>query len=210
MSPSKPHSLARMLLRGIRKAAETGFTPISAAMTLYVRTDKRRWRQVAKKTPPWDERNRLIASLIPDHSSIVDIGSGAMTLKQHLKPGCHYQPCDVVQSSPEVILCDFNSGNYPSLPRKYDYVICSGVLEYIRDPADLLSRILDYGTVGLLSYNPIRPDETRFSRLAKGWVNHLSQDELESLFKSVGLQSRILMHRDLNEVTWELTKAPNR
>ena len=178
--------------------------PINAVMTLCIQTDKKRWGKVARQEPSWDERNRLLGALIPGNSSIVDLGCGAMTLKRYLKPGCQYQPCDVVRSSAEVIVCDFNAGIYPNLPMRYDYVVCSGILEYMRDPAGFLSRIPTFGAKTLLSYNPVARGETRLSRLGKGWVNHFRQDELEQLFKEVGLTFHIALKREPNEVTYEL------
>jgi hypothetical protein len=146
----------------------------------------------------------MIAKLIPANSSVVDLGCGAMTLKARLAPGCVYQPCDVVQSAPEVLLCDFNAGLYPALSRHYDYVICSGVLEYMRDPMDFLTRISKYGSKILLSYNPLQSGESKLTRLAKGWLSHLSQPELERLFREAGLAFTVVLTRDVSEVTYEL------
>ena len=204
MSTLETHWLTRTIGRSVRRVAEIGFMPINAVMTLCIRTDKKRWSKVARQEPSWDERNRLIGALIPDNSSIVDLGSGAMTLKRYLKPGCQYQPCDVVRSSAEVIVCDFNAEIFPDLPRRYDYVVCSGILEYMRDPEDFLARLPAFGARILLSYNPIARGETRLSRLGKGWVNHFGQNELEELFGKVGLTFRVVLRREPNEVTYEL------
>ena len=181
--------------------------PLHAAVTVLTRTDKARWRRVAKKTPSWDERNRLIASVIPKRASVVDVGSGAMTLRRHLGPECEYQPCDVVQSSPEVLLCDFNSGIYPALTKTYDYVVCSGILEYMRDAPDFLSRIAGFGRTIILSYNPATPSETKITRLGKGWVNDFSQEELEQLFARAHFKAKVVFTRAPNEITYELTPA---
>jgi hypothetical protein len=195
------------LTRILRRAVEFSLTPVNATITMCLRTHKSRWAKVATEVPSWDERNKLIAGFIPENVSVVDLGSGARTLKLHLKPGCEYQPCDVVQSAPEVLLCDFNSAIYPNLTRHYDYVVCSGILEYMRDPADFLSRIQTYGETILLSYNPLFPAETKVSRLGKGWVNHFTLPQLETLFGTAGLKSHVLMRRDPHEVTFQLTRA---
>lgn len=193
--------------RAWRKAAYFGKTSINAAITLTVRTHKRRWAKVAKQDPPWDARNRLIVSFIPENSSVVDIGSGAMTIKRHLKPACRYQPCDVVQSTPEVILCDFNAAVYPALTEKYDYVICSGVLEYIKDPADFLFRVSRFGKKVLLSYNPLLEGQTKLYRLGNNWVNHLKRPELENLIKGAGLTFELLNVSTDQELLYELAPA---
>jgi len=203
---SPPEPRPSFFTRAVRKAVRIGMVPIQAMITVSLRTHKSRWQKVATEVPSWDERNKRIGSFIPEGSSVLDLGSGAMTLRQHLKPGCSYQPCDVVQSAPEVIHCDFNAAIYPKLPKTYDYVVCSGILEYMRDEIDFLSRIQTYGKTIILSYNPIAPGETKFSRLGKGWVNHFTQEELEALFTGVGLTSRVLARREPREVTFELNQ----
>ncbi len=203
---TRDHSLRR-IARAVRGALQSLWLPVRAVIVSYTPTDKRRWRKVATEVPPWDERNAMIAKLIPPNSSVVDLGCGAMTLKARLAPGCVYQPCDVVQSAPEVLLCDFNAGLYPALTRHYDYVICSGVLEYMRDPMDFLTRISKFGSKILLSYNPLQNGETKLTRLAKGWLSHLSQPELEQLFRKAGLAFTVVLTRDVSEVTYELVHA---
>jgi hypothetical protein len=204
-SATQVHWLRRAA-RAARGSVYAMLMPIKAAMTSCTRTDKRRWRKVATEVPPWDERNRMIATLIPPNSAVVDLGCGAMTLKGRLAAGCIYQPCDVVQSAPEVLQCDFNAGLYPALTREYDFVICSGVLEYMRDPLGFLTRISRYGTTVLLSYNPMQSGESKMSRLAKGWLSHMTQPELEQLFRDAGLSYKVVLTRDVAEMTYELAR----
>jgi len=169
--------------------------------------------------PIWDERNRIIATFIPEASSVVDLGAGAQTLKCYLKSGCEYQPCDIVKSSPDVIVCDFNSGIYPRLSRRYDYVVCSGVFEYIRDPSHFLSNIRQYGKRIILSYMPAGPWTFSigssppcftslaigtFYRLAGGWVNHLTSQQLEALFSTSGLDWKLICRQDNSGTIYEL------
>src|SRR5882672_6229357 len=86
----------------------------SVCVTLVVRTHVRRWRKVAHAgRPPWDDRNQTIANLIPRGSSVLDVGCGSQSLKNHLKGACKYQPCDLIKSTPDVIVCDFNAGFFP-------------------------------------------------------------------------------------------------
>ena len=161
-----------------------------AAATLIIKTNVRRWRAVAKNpNPHWDGRNKIIANLVPPGSSVLDLGCGPQTLRRHLDPSCTYQPCDVVQSTPDVILCDFNSGIFPRVSKSYDYVICSGVLEYIRNPAEFLKRNCSLGKVMVMSYNPFNPErgDSKITRLDCDWINHFTKLELEALFDKLGL-----------------------
>jgi 2-polyprenyl-3-methyl-5-hydroxy-6-metoxy-1,4-benzoquinol methylase len=139
-------SLYDLIFRKIRSAKSRIIdwcrTCARAFVTLMVRTKVRQWRRVAfAGRPSWDERNKIIAGFIPAGSSVLDIGCGAQTLKQHLPPGCKYQPCDIIKSSPEVIFCDLNGGIYPETRERFDYVVCSGVFEYVRRPQEFLNKI---------------------------------------------------------------------
>ena len=182
-----------------------GRTALAALRTLIIRNDLKRWRQVALGgVPSWDERNRLIAEFIPMNSSVLDLGAGAQLLKSYLKPGCTYQACDVVSNLPDVIYCDFNAKAYPKLPRVYDVVVCSGILEYMRSPFSFLSEIRTYGGRIILSYNPLIEATSKVRRLAVGWVNHFTEDELANLFTDSNFKATIIHCSRLGEVIYEL------
>jgi hypothetical protein len=165
---------------------------LAAMRTLSIRTDVVRWRRVAREVPPWDKRNRVIAGFITANSSVLDLGAGARFLKNYLKEGCSYQPCDVVVSAPDVIYCDFNSGVYPDLANKYDYVVCSGVFEYIRDPICFLLKIRAYGHKIILSYCVAEKGDSIIERLANGWVNHFEEDQLFELFSKADMDGTLI------------------
>lgn len=161
---------------------------VAAARTLSHRTDIKRWTKNATETPPWDERNIQIAELIPDHSSVLDLGAGAQTLRKYLRPNCRYQPCDLVESSPDILRCDFNRGIYPDIdPFFYDYVICSGLIEYLWQPEAFLKRISQFGSHFVLSYCARRDDDSFTGRLATGWVNHMSFEQMSTLIANSGI-----------------------
>lgn len=167
-----------------------------AAGTLVFRNQKKRWAKVAHSgPPPWDARNRIIAQQVRPGASVVDLGCGAQTLRTLIPASCRYQPCDLVQGTPDTILCDFNAGQYPQLPGRFDVTICSGVMEYIREPDTFLRRIAAYGDVLIFTYNARREGESVFSRRAKHWVNDFTRAEVESLFDKCLLDFRIL-HQD--------------
>jgi hypothetical protein len=185
-------SIPRRIARNIRDRLRL---LLKAASTLVVRTNVRRWREVAKNPHPnWDGRNETIARLIPAGSSVIDLGCGPQTLRRHLDPSCKYQPCDVIQSTPDVIFCDFNSGIYPDAKESYDYVVCSGVFEYIRNPSEFLKKNSLLGKVMILSYNPLHHvlGDSKIRRLNLDWINHFTKPEVEALFDEVGLAWEIL------------------
>jgi Methionine biosynthesis protein MetW len=178
---------------------------LAAARTCLRRSDVARWTRNAHEIPHWDDRNVQIARLIPDKSSVLDLGAGARTLRGHLKPGCTYQPCDLIPSGPDVIVCDFNRGIFPDLPpRSFDYVICSGVFEYMWRPGAMLERIHRYGRQLILTYNLHQPGNGIVDRLAVGWVNHLTRSELDELFRKCGLNVRLVAPRSPAELIFVL------
>jgi hypothetical protein len=179
--------------RLVDKAWRTGKTLVQYCVALVVRTPMGRWRRVSRNpNPVWDERNRIIASFIPAASAVLDIGCGGQSLKRHLKPDCKYQPSDLVKSSPDVILCDFNAGVFPKFTQHFDFVVCSGVFEYMRNPKQFLELVSTYGEVILLSYHPYIRGHWKGKRIAANWVNHLPEDEVVKLFETVGLKWQIL------------------
>lgn len=156
-----------------------------------------RWRRVAHGgRPPWDTRNERIASYITPKSSVLDLGCGSQTLKSHLPKDCEYQPCDLVESTADVIVCDFNSGEYPQMDRVYSFVVCSGVLEYIRDEETFLRNCGRLGSRVLLSYHAKIGRVSTLERMTNHWVSHFSRDELEILFRKAHLSATCLWQND--------------
>jgi hypothetical protein len=179
---------------------------VSACVTLVVPTRVWLWRKVAfGGKPVWDERNKIIAQAIPAGTSVLDVGCGAQTLRQYLREGCKYQPSDVIKSTPDVILCDLNAGIYPETREHFDYVVCSGVLEYVRKPKEFLTKIPKLGRTVILSYCPLAEGGSKLKRLGNpwGWINHFRQQELEELFETTDLQASLL-HVDKQYMIYSL------
>lgn len=154
---------------------------------VFAATDRKRWLRNANESPIWDERNVLIAKYIPSNSRILDLGAGAQTLRRCAPSARLYVPCDIVRSSPDCIVCDFNRGIYPPADQIYDITICSGVLEYLREPFDFLVRMRTYSKTFILSYQPATGSRgEKMERLADGFVNDLSREELEAQLRRAG------------------------
>jgi hypothetical protein len=179
----------------------------SICVTLLAPTHVRRWQKVARDPEPvWDERNRIIADFIAAGSTVLDVGCGAQSLKKHLKAGCEYQPCDLIKSTPDVIVCDFNAGIFPEITTTFDYVVCSGVFEYMREPRKFLELVPTFGKVTLMSYHPFIRQGSKWQRLAANWVNHFSEEELLRLFDAVSLKWQILHGVDTFERIYRLER----
>lgn len=153
-------------------------------------TDVDRWSRRESFAPQWAYRASLAAQMIPAYSSVLDIGAGAMDLEKVLPAGCRYQPCDLVSHDERTIVCDLNKGEFPHGVQA-DTVTMLGVLEYIREPLELLRKIraLDRPLVCSYSITDRRPD---LDRAAQGWINNFDFAALQRLMKQAGF---VLQHR---------------
>ena len=136
---------------------------------------------------PWLERSVYISQFIPAGASVLDFGAGEQDLRGLLMPDglespssrvSRYVPVDMVKTTPDTRLCDFNAGKWPQIREKFDVVVVAGVLEYANDPAKVLRRLKGYGATILLSY------------LRKPWFHpwpkFLAPDELVATAKAEG------------------------
>lgn len=149
-------------------------------------TDLERWQNPENLRASWDERTIMIAGMIPDGSAVIEFGAARLTLPKHLGQACTYQPVDLVKRSPDTLAFDLNQ-SLPDLPRRYDFAVFSGVLEYVQDfdaTFDWLRRFADkvifsYGVTDLLS-DPV-------TRRRNGWINSYSDSEIRAIARRGGL-----------------------
>lgn len=146
-----------------------------------------RWAKYESLHDDWDERTALIAGMIQPNSSILEFGAGKEHLRGFLPQGCDYHPSDIVARSEETLICDLNK-TLPQLDRKWDYIIFSGVLEYIHDVQKVLNYVRANCNVCILSYAPTDCLECMITRMRSGWVNHLSKNSFETIIKNAGFE----------------------
>ncbi len=154
-------------------------------------SDSARWARTAQGRSGWDERNRMIAGYVPPRASVLDLGAGAQTLRDHLPPDCTYQPCDIVPG-PGVLACDLDAGRWPDTGQRYDLAVCSGVLEYLHDAPAALAGIDAVARRAIVSYSDRRTGQRLATRVAQGWASHLSLAELRSALDSLDCEWRFL------------------
>jgi hypothetical protein len=198
-------ALKKMTPGPLRQAVRFCLASVNVAVTLAAPTNKSRWKKVSQNPDPhWDWRNKIISGLVPPGSSVLDLGCGAQTLRRHLDPTCRYQPSDVIISTPDVIFCDFNAGVYPDVSEVYDFVICSGVFEYIRKPEEFLKRVPRLARTMIFSYSPAVPGQSRLHRLSVNWVNHFTRPEVEAFFDRMGLAWEAVYTHDQAETIYRI------
>jgi hypothetical protein len=116
-------------------------------------------------------RSIFTARFIRPHSSVLDIGCGAMALKSYLPAGCTYAPCDLVDRGEGCIVADLNRDEFPK--GEFDCIVILGVLEYVYDIASVLKKCRKATANLLLDYNSQWTSDP-IQRRNCGWVSDLS------------------------------------
>jgi hypothetical protein len=147
------------------------------------------WLLTGAQRPSWNGRNAMLVKHIRAGSSVLDLGSGAQSLRGLLPADCEYQPCDIVDSGPGVLRCDFNRDIWPRVSKRYDVVVVSGVMEYLERPRDFLARVVTLGDRILLTHAYRDIDDPTPRRM---WKTHLTREELEAMFAELRLRWRLL------------------
>lgn len=107
-----------------------------------------------------------------------------MAAKRFLPPSCEYVPVDIVRRAPETIVCDFNTQEPPDL--EADWVLMSGVLEYLSDVGAALSWAARTAPSLSMSITLMDAGIPRLQRLTWGWIQHLARPELDALLDGAG------------------------
>jgi hypothetical protein len=170
-----------------QKCAEGSYLARHAVLRLIQRRtgySNKRWLDDSSLDESWDERPRLMARGIGPGNRVVDLGAGAQALRSDLPAGCTYVPVDVVRRTPDTIVCDLNRGDLPRLTA--DYLIASGVIEYITDVDRLIKWMTSVAPNVVISYEAA-DGQTRYHRRRSGWVNDYTNSEVRELLCRNGL-----------------------
>lgn len=163
-------------------------------------TDYDRWREMPTDWGKWYlARARTIARVIPDGARVLDIGAGSMILTRYLSPGCIYQPCDLFRRSDDCLVADLNLGEFPR--GRYDWVVMSGLLQYLNRPQWALEKAHDVASRGVFTYSPTVPNpppEAIAHRKTLGWVNHLDIKAAPRMIRSAGWRITRVFYVHLN------------
>jgi hypothetical protein len=157
---------------------------LNTALTSILRRERfrnDRWLDNRSLDESWDERPKLMVRNIQPGSRVVDVGAGSQAVRSELSPDCTYIPIDIVRRTPDTITCDLNREDPPDLMA--DYVVASGLLEYISDVPPLIQWMVSVAPHVTLSYET-GEGETRSYRRRRGWINHYTQEELLAILNN--------------------------
>lgn len=170
-----------------------------------IKTDISRWEKTARQTPTWADRNRVIASIVPENVSVLDVGAGNMELANMIPSSCSYQPLDCVAGREDTIVYDFNDNEPPPKLSGFDIIICSGILEYMKSPDRFMRIVSGWGTHMIMSYATTDKTPSLEQRQGSGWFNHLSNDDVRRLIGFNGgtvVDHRLWSSQTIYEVEW--------
>lgn len=153
-------------------------------------TDHDRWADVRNLSSKWDSRAQIVAGLIDPPVRVIDLGCGAMALEGELEDGVTYFPADLVARDCRTQIFDLNGGDLPDLDA--DVPVALGLLEYAHDPSRFFQQAASRWPRLILTYHPVDVRGASADRIAKGWFNALTTDELLALASSAGFELRDL------------------
>jgi hypothetical protein len=148
------------------------------------RTDTRRWARHASFDAAWVSRQQLMAGWVRPFDVVIDVGSGPRAFERELPAGCRYLPVDVVPRGPGSVVCDLNRDRLPDL--QGDFVLMSGVLEYLHDVPGVLAWTARTASRGAASYASSELFPDRRERRAHGWVNEHTEAEVRQMLRAAG------------------------
>lgn len=141
-------------------------------------SDTERWERPVSVQRLWEMRTRVAAGMIAPSSRVLDLGCGAMALRDHLPPGCTYIAADLVKRSKDTHLIELNKGIWPAVSA--DCVTALGLLEYIYDVRSFMAGVRVCGPILILTYH-IRADPSiaaAEARIKMGWLSDFSQSDI--------------------------------
>jgi hypothetical protein len=184
-------------------------------------TRRRDFNCAFQDSASWDERAleavlmlRTYLALEPAARLVIgDFGAGNERLRDVLErelPDAHeYHAFDVAPQLPTTTRIDL-ARDTPA--HSFDVVFCLGVLEYFRDPAELLARIGSVARLVIFSYvvadgfDPL----SRRQRRARGWLSDLTAPAIDRELSRIGLRSLSvrLTNRDRTRL-WLVQATPD-
>jgi FkbM family methyltransferase len=146
-------------------------------------TDAARWAEFEAMGEGAAERARLAVPLIEPGSTVLDVGAGAMALREVLPAGCRYVPADLLPFDPATRVVDLNDGGFPE--GAHDVVVLLDVVEFVHDTLGVLRAAGEVASHLVVSYRPA-DGQAPPARRRLGYFNDFGADEIEALLRQAG------------------------
>lgn len=153
-------------------------------------SDIERWGQDKSLFSSWNDRTQLLANHIQPNSRVLEFGSAKLVLKAMLPYGCVYYNSDLVSRDKDTLVIDL-SQELPEVPI-VDYIVFSGVLEYLFDVEKVLVHLARFTDNFVFSYATTDAFPEIKTRRFHGWVSDLKKDNVEDLGKALGRKIEII------------------
>lgn len=148
-------------------------------------TDYARWSTDEHLSPKWAERADFVARFVPQGLTVMDIGCGGMQF-EHSSKAKTYIPVDVVPRDERTRVIDLNAAELPDeWIDEVELVSFLGVLEYLLEPHEVLSKIARRGVAVVCTYKSLELAPNA-NRRASGWVNDFSSSEFRAMVERAG------------------------
>lgn len=154
------------------------------------RSDKERWEQNGALQDQWQDRTKILAQNIRGGSKVFEFGAGKMFLKNFLPANCTYTPSDLIGRTEEMLIIDLN-GQLIDIPDT-DYIVFSGVLEYVTDIDKVLKFYSKFTNNILMSYAVLDAFPVIIRRRKEGWISDKSHKEILQLAETINFKISVL------------------
>jgi len=154
---------------------------------LFGRSDRARWSDDRELLPEWDERARIVASMIPPHSRVIEFGAGRRQVERFLDPSCSYVAADLLPRGEGSLVIDLNARPLPRFD-PFDVAVFCGVLEYVRDVAAIIGWLRVGMIVASYEVASSRGAGERLRRARIGWVSSHTRDDFLRIFSDAGFE----------------------
>lgn len=105
------------------------------------------------KISPWRQRNKLIANkFLQPNKSVLDLGCGAKTFLWYYKPS-RYFGVDGMPLQEVDLVIDLDTDFQEHIESGWDYVLNSGILEFVTNPKKYLLRQKGLGKEYIFTYD---------------------------------------------------------
>jgi SAM-dependent methyltransferase len=136
-------------------------------------------------------------------NSVLELGCGLAVLKKLLGEDFEYFGCDIspsvvqLHNTANIIECDLDSDSLPFQDKQFNYIVCSGIIEYLANPEKFLRNMArSYGhqrstflfTVINAAQIPYRLSMLRghFPKYEPIWINFYSLKDFLTLLNDQG------------------------